>query len=96
MTAVNTCELNIKFTSFHTGSTVEIIADFISFAGRMLAESIFAGPIISIQLVIWFVRRAIICGNLNNRFKRNHAKVKIFSIRGVRVRIFSIGFVAID
>lgn len=56
----------------------------------MLAESIFAVPIISIQLVIWFARRAIICGNLNNRFKRTHAKVQMFSTRRGRVRLFQL------
>jgi len=39
------------------GSTVPNIADFTKFAGRMLTESIFAVPIISIQLVIWFTRQ---------------------------------------
>jgi len=72
--------MSMKTISFHFGSTVPIIADFTSFAGRMLPEPKFAVSIISIQLVIWFARRAIILENLNNRFKTinaNHEATKL-------------------
>ena len=74
MTAVNTRGLCMKAISARLGPTGWIIADFTSFAGRMLPEPNFAVSIISIQLVIWFAHRAIILENLNNRFKTNNAK----------------------